>query len=134
MSSDSHRFASQSVLPTERVRPARSPKLRVADAMAVTDHGQHGRRPFWQRSGLEIVVLRSQGTSIWFSGTLAVKLSDRHAASVAYDPALQRHNNDTSGLCSTQGGSNPGGRTRKIHGLQRCKPFHLCIGLESGFR
>jgi len=86
--------------------------------MAVTDHGQHGRRPFWQRSGLEIVVLRSQGTSIRFSGTLAVKLSDRHAASVASDPAMLKHNGDSRGFCSNQGGSNPGGRTRTTHGLK----------------
>ena len=59
--------------------------------------------PAWQRSGLAIVVLRSQGTSIWFSGTLAVKLSDPHAASVVSDPAMLEHNNDSRGFCSTQG-------------------------------
>jgi len=78
-------------------------------------------------------MLRSQGTSIRFSGTLAVKLSDRHAASVASDPAMLKHNGDSRGICSNQGGSNLGERTRKLRSLQRCKPFDLYIQLEGGF-
>jgi len=81
-------------------------------------------------------MLQSQGSSVLFSGILAVKLTDGQAVRVASGLAAPRHDSHTRILCHETGGAgwNPGGFTSKFKGLQCCKPFHLCIRIESSLR